>query len=103
MLINELGFARLTEPRARPLHPNEPVPKGRRKVRLPRAWRGKEAELHRQLDALAIPALQRGLAASIVSSERDELDLMIKFAKQLKCRLKPSSEQSGSAPAQDAA
>jgi hypothetical protein len=87
-LVNELGFARLTEPRARDMHPNEPVPEKARRVRLPRKWRGREAVLHDKLNNGAILALQaaRRTATPI---ECCELDLMIAFAKKVKLMVKP--------------
>lgn len=102
-LVKQLGFARLLEQRARPLHPHEPAPKKPRATRLPRVWRGREAQLHAELNDSVLPVLKAALTESLIAAERDELDLMIKFAKVVKCRIKPQLKVSDVSAEQDAA
>ncbi len=102
-LVRQLGYARLTEQRARPLHPHEAVPKKPRAARLPRVWRGHEEALHAKINDLVLPVLKAARTESLVAAERDELDLMIKFAKLVKCRIKPKLKDSDASAVQDAA
>lgn len=84
--VNELGFARLMQPRARLLHVDEAAP-GPRQVFLPRPWRGREAELHERLNESVLPALEAA------RREQPEFDAMIRFVKRIKCQIKPAAER----------
>lgn len=91
--VNELGFARLTQPRTRLLHADEPV-QGPRQVFLPRPWRGREAELHEKLNESVLPALEAARRQPFLPiTQQQEFDAMLSFAKRVKCQIKPEAER----------